>query len=72
VLGLGINDTLFSSERKPNGKQGRVADHVLQPLETSWRPGGERISWHQGGDASDGVCLETSWVLHSPPEEGRS
>ena len=36
VFSLGINDSLSSSERKPNGKQWCVADHVLQLFEAKW------------------------------------
>jgi hypothetical protein len=41
VFGLGIDDALFSPERKPNGKQRSVADHVLQLPNASWRRAAE-------------------------------
>src|SRR5437870_3228228 len=37
LLGLGIDDTLFSSEQKVYDKQRCVADHVLQLFEAIWQ-----------------------------------
>jgi hypothetical protein len=66
VLGLGVDDALFSSEREPNGKQWRVADHMLQLVEACRCLADQRLRRQQGIGA-----LDCDLALHKDDEATR-
>jgi len=67
VLGLGIDDPLFSVERKSNSKQRRVADHVLQLLEARRSLADQCLCRQQRSDVLDCDLVLHRKYLNEPP-----